>query len=301
MRVRVEEVDPRSLELLGKNARFMRHETFGRLTSNIERDGALTSVPFCVRSRREGCTWLVISGNHRVKGAIKAGLATIHIMVTYDEVTPDQAKAIQLAHNSLVGEDDPVVLKEIYESIDECSLKEYSGLDDKVLELLSKVGVEPLASAQLEWTSVVFLFLPDEVDRLKRSLEQCGKAAKERFGARFQDYDRFMEALALAGESYGVSNTATALTLLVEVFENHVEDLAGGFLAENGGPSRKGSVPAAAAIGANQVPVETAALLRRIVDDAGKTAARFGALEDAIRSHLERIATSSATGGSAPS
>lgn len=291
MRVRIEEVDPRRVELLQKNARHMRHETFSRLAKNVEGDGTLTSVPFCIRSTIQNKDWLVISGNHRVKAAIVANLERIHIMVTDDELTPGQIKAIQIAHNSLVGEDDPIVLKEIYESIEEPVLKEYTGLDDKVLGLLGSVNVEPTAAAQLEWTSISFLFLPDELDRLKVALEKCGKAAKAvRFAARFSDYDRFMDAISLVSESYRISNVATAMMLLIDVFDRHPEELTEGFVDKDFNPGRLGVVPAVAALGTSHVPVTTAALIQKICDHKGDD--RFGPLKAAISAYLAKAAAS---------
>jgi hypothetical protein len=287
LQVRIEQVDPKSLVLLERNARFMRHETFDRLQKNVAADGGLTSVPFCGPVGPRGRT--VISGNHRVKAAIAAGIALIYVMVTDDPLSDAQVKAIQIAHNALVGEDDPVVLKEIYEAIDAPAYKEYSGLDDKVLGLLERVGVEPIASAQLEYTTVVFYFLPDEVDRLKHSLATANTAAKEKFAARFTDYDRFMEAIGLAGDSYGVANTATALVLLLDVFDRHLGELAEGFIGEGGEPSRKGTVPAAAALGGYHVPTKTAGLLRRLLDGPQK-GGQFQALDEAIRGYLDRPA-----------
>jgi hypothetical protein len=183
-----------------------------------------------------------------------------------DPLTEDQIKAIQIAHNALVGEDDPFVLKEIYESIGAGEIKEYSGIDNKLLGLLEKVSVDTLASGQLEWTTVSFLFLPDEVERLRASLAAEGKSAKLGFAARVADYDRFMEALALAADSFGVSNAAAALASVLDVFDAHLDDLDKGFLDSKGEPARKGNVPAAAALKAQQVPAVTASLLARILE-----------------------------------
>lgn len=41
--------------------------------------------------------------------------------------------AIQLSHNAIVGQDDPDILKKLYDKILDIDLKEYSGLDDKTL------------------------------------------------------------------------------------------------------------------------------------------------------------------------
>jgi hypothetical protein len=267
MKVRFEEVDPRDLELLEKNARFMRNETFTQLVRNIERDGALTQVPFCVRT--DSGKWRVLSGNHRVKAAIAAGLETVPIQVTDESLTQDQQLAIQLSHNSLVGEDNLATLKQLYEDIESVDSKRYAGLDDKTLGLLARIKTEPNPSSSLEWTNVTFTFLPDEVEDIKRVFRLAVETAKgEVFAARLVDYDRFMEAVSLAGGAHDVTNTATSLLLILETFERHLDDLAAGFVAADGSPKHKGMVPVAAAFGALQIKAGTAALVRQALDRA---------------------------------
>jgi hypothetical protein len=116
----------------------MRKETFSRLVENVQNDDALTQIPFVVRNPATG-RWQVLLGNHRVMAAVEAGLDAIPVLVTDDALTHDQKRGIQLSHNALVGEDDPAVLKQIYESIDQIDWKQYAGLDDKMLELLAKI------------------------------------------------------------------------------------------------------------------------------------------------------------------
>jgi len=116
--VGVREIDPRQLKLLDVNAHYMTHETFKRLTDNLERDGAATSTPFVwrrhddetqqviVEDHDERNAYLVLSGNHRVKAAVGAGLQSIHVMFTDQYLPPDRRRAIQLSHNSIVGSED---------------------------------------------------------------------------------------------------------------------------------------------------------------------------------------------------
>ena len=59
--------DPSAIKLLDKNARYMSHEMFENLVSNIKRDGGLSSLPLCYREP-DG-SLLVLSGNHRVQAS----------------------------------------------------------------------------------------------------------------------------------------------------------------------------------------------------------------------------------------
>src|SRR3972149_11690334 len=60
------------IDFLEKNARFMSKEQFSSLAKNIETDGALTSMPLCYKQKNGRL--LVVSGNHRIKAGIKAGI-----------------------------------------------------------------------------------------------------------------------------------------------------------------------------------------------------------------------------------
>ncbi|MGH9299068.1 MAG: ParB N-terminal domain-containing protein [Acidimicrobiales bacterium] len=146
IRTRLIRLDPRQLRLLDTNARFMRHETFTRLVENIRNDGCLTQIPFAWLDPADG-RYLVLSGNHRVLAAIDAGLDEIDCQVTDDELPRARRVAIQLSHNAISGEDDPALLKQLYEELQELDLLVYSGLDDKMLDLLEKVEIDSLGRA----------------------------------------------------------------------------------------------------------------------------------------------------------
>ena len=68
----VREVDVEDLVFLEKNANVMEGEVLRRLVENIEHDGILTQLPFV--QRLPNGKYEIISGNHRVKASIEAGL-----------------------------------------------------------------------------------------------------------------------------------------------------------------------------------------------------------------------------------
>jgi len=115
MKTQVITIDPNKLHFLEQNARFMRHEVFTRLVQNLKEDGELTQLPFCailgyfteddeIQTDEEGDPiWEVLSGNHRAKAAIAAGIKEIKVQVTYEPLSPDRRKAIQLSHNAIAG------------------------------------------------------------------------------------------------------------------------------------------------------------------------------------------------------
>lgn len=263
METRIIEIDPKELKLLEVNARFMRHEEFMQLVANIKKDGKLTSVPFaCLEDGK----YLVLSSNHRVKASISAGLEKIQVMVTDDPLSKSQKLGIQLSHNSINGEDDPYILKELYASIADIDWKEYSGLNDKTLELLEKVNSQSLSEANLDFQTLAITFLPDELEDAKKVIEKAIKSASFADASWIgvsSEYDRWLDAQEKVAESYKVKNVATALDLVLKVFESHVSDLSE---AWEGNLRDSDWVSIDSVIGRSKIPVRTAKMMKNAVD-----------------------------------
>ncbi len=255
-----------------------RQDADGKYVLNYKaRVGELTSVPFAFL---EDGRYTVLSGNHRVRAAIDAGLESIECMVTDQPLSRSQQVAIQLSHNSLAGEDNLSVLKQLYEEIEDIDLRAYAGLDDKTLELLDEVKVPAMSEASLEYQVVPLIFLPPEVERVRDAFERARKLVSEdeAWLARFEDYDALLDGLAAASSAYAVSNVATGLAVVLGVFERHIEDLAEGWYDDEGDqPLHKKWVPLASVFGTYDIPAEAAQVVRKAVlrmRDKGEVASK---------------------------
>lgn len=253
------------LEFLEKNARFMKNEQFQNLVNNIKKDGGLSSVPFCYLTE-EG-KYRVLSGNHRSQAAIEAGLKQIPIMFTDKKLSKEEQISIQLSHNSITGQDDPIILQELYDEIEDLSLKYYSGLDDKLLEQLENVQITGISEAQLNYLMLSFLFLPEEIEHVKEVFERAKESINsETILARYGEYDRLLDAQEKTQSAYDVHNGATSLMLILDIFEKHQEDLQEGYLDEEGEVKHKKFVPISSVLGEDYIPSETASVLKKAVD-----------------------------------
>ena len=255
-------VDIEELSLLEKNARYMTNEQFNRLVNNIKQDGGLSSVPFCYK---EGDRYKVLSGNHRVMAAREAGLKQVLIMYTDKKTTKAEQIAVQLSHNAIVGQDDPTILKELWDEINDVDLKVYSGLDDKILDEIKKISIEPLSEVKLDYRTLSFLFLPSELERVKKviqeAVELCG--GDEIYVARLEEFDRMLAAMSKTNAAYNIKNAATSLLIILDVFENHLTDLAEGWTERE--TSTREWVPLASIIGTDNIPVESARVIQKAV------------------------------------
>lgn len=258
--------NPRSLVQLKENARYMKHEEFQRLVQNIREDGCLTSYPL-VYPEEDG-SLIILSGNHRVAAAIEAGLNEIEWIQIEDKLPNAKKIAIQLSHNALVGHDDLDILKSLYEQIDDMDLKMYSGLDDKTLELMDKASPDSIGEASLETRIVSLIFLPSDLEKAKEEIDKAINftASDERWLAYGKDFDAYMDSIEATQSAYGVKNTATAFSLIMDVFDRNITQLQEGYID---GPSKDDSnkwVPLSTIIGNSKIPQGAAKVLVKAVE-----------------------------------
>lgn len=244
----------------------MRHEMFAQLVENVRRDGGLTSLPFAVLE--DDGVYLVLSGNHRVLAAKEAGLEEIDVLVTDDPLDERRRLALQLSHNAIAGEDDPVILAQLYDKLD-ADWRIYSGLDDRTLDLLSQVAIPGFREAELDYMSVLISFLPDEHERAVNALTKLKDeaTADERWAAARPDYERFQTALNDVCDAYHVKNLAVAFGVILELVDRHRDELSAGWLDEQDEP-RNGDwwVPLSSVIGTDRIPADAAAIVKKAVD-----------------------------------
>ena len=114
------------------NAQVMDDRRMKILTANIKNRGALESLPYVLK---QGDTFTIISGHHRVRAANAAGLKYIYALVETTELTKSQVVSKQIAHNELVGT--ATFLPE--------QLKDFQTLVKAIDSKAEMVGVAPLA------------------------------------------------------------------------------------------------------------------------------------------------------------
>jgi rRNA maturation endonuclease Nob1 len=249
-----------------RNARYMRHEQFQRLVANLKRDGVLTSVPLVDTELN------LLSGHHRVKAALEAGIVEADVMVAWradgEPLTRKQIVGLQLSHNSIAGEDDPATLKELYQELTDVESRSYSGLDDKTLKLLSQVDVGSLSEPNLDYTTVQIVFLPDELTAAEAALKDAKRLsdADVRWMAGLELHEETLAALAVTSAAYQVGNVATALGLILDVFRRHMDELREGWLDDDDQPRHDNWVPLESILGVGTVPSPAAAVINRAVE-----------------------------------
>lgn len=281
--------DPAELTLLDVNARYMTKTQYAQLVDNIRTDGALTSVPLVWSDIANGRK-VVLSGNHRVKASIDAGLSEIGWLEIDEPLDRQRQIALQLSHNAIVGQDDPAVLKQLFDELENVEWREFAGLDDKTLDMLAHVEIEPMSEGKLDYRQLNIMMLPTELDRAVKVVEQIRSIteADQYWAARLDQFDRLLDALETARLADDVKATAVALDVILDVFEDHIGDLSSHFDEETA--TAKQPLPLAPVLGISVTP-GTMALVRKALarhkDNTGHEDPET-ALAEWARAYLER-------------
>lgn len=222
LNVEIEERNLNELTLLSNNARYMDKKEFDLLVSNIRNDGCLTSLPLIYDGDVPG---EVISGNHRVQAAIKAGIISAKVIVVKSPLTYDQKVALQLSHNSITGKDDPNILKSLYDSINDLDYKMYSGITDDMF----KVDELTLAAMTFETPKeeeVILHFLQGDKEVFIDSLKKIEKKAKKtHLIADIQDFNSLFNLVFQVKSELNILNTTEAIKAIVRLAEERLEQI----------------------------------------------------------------------------
>lgn len=211
------------LSRLERNARYMTGEQLRRLQENIRRDGGLTSVPLIYIHDDDKTE--ILSGNHRVEAAIAAGIEEGWVMEIVTRLTPERRVAIQLAHNAITGQDDPSLLKALYDELD-LDWKLYSGLTDDAFKM-DPLDISGLSLAGPTYEEITLLFLPEQADTFREAMQKFGKRKPtgDRYAAALEDWERLFDTIVKVKDTYKIMNTAIALRRIIDLATERLDQL----------------------------------------------------------------------------
>ena len=213
----------RDLKLLDLNARYMAGTEFRQLVENLKADGALTSTPAVAAAGDAPLTaeaasddLEVLSGNHRVKAAIEAGIEEADVLEIVTPLSRDKKIAMQLGHNRIVGQDDPNVLMKLYAPLP-LPLKRYSGHVDDDFGL-KDVDLSGLSIGAPQYQEITVAFLPEDAEAFRGLLERIESSKRGEFlVASYEDFDALFDSIVRVKDHIGVHNTAVAIRSMAEL------------------------------------------------------------------------------------
>jgi ParB-like chromosome segregation protein Spo0J len=207
---RIVKVKLRDLKLLEKNARYMTPQEFSQLVANIKQDGKLMGVPVVYRGE-------VLSGNHRVRAAINAGIEEADVLDVLTELTEERRLAIQLSQNAINGKDDPNILAQLYTNLNSLEWKRYSGVTDDAFKCTDE-KLAALGITRPKYEELTIVFLPEEkaafIDLVARI--EASKRAQVLVGE-LATFNALFDAIVRVKQDKKVINNAVASRLLAEL------------------------------------------------------------------------------------
>ena len=243
------------------NARIMKNEMQDQLTANIAKRGQLESLPYLTE---DGHKVRIISGHHRIKSARQAGIKEIYAILDVSGLSRSQEAAKQLAHNAISGFDDQSTLKEIVKMI--------SDVDDMLESYVGKdILAEPMAefdklispSVQFDFRTLVFAFLPHQLQNLELLVKELEKSSPEIIGvAEYEQGKHFVETLSKYQQFQDVRNLGAAISSMIEA-ANEKMDVAGYDPAGEWAYLTK-------VFGSNSIPTEAAQVIQQALKKAEK-------------------------------
>ena len=203
------------------NAQVMDDRKMKILTSNIKNRGTLESLPYV---HKNGDTFSIVSGHHRVRAANAAGLKTIYALVDTNELTKSQIVSKQIAHNELVGTADSEILGELVKQMQEVDDIIASGLPEKFLNQIAQQSpVMDLPQLDFDWRTLQLVFLPEQLKEFQSLVKMVDSKAEFVGVANVSQFDEFSKAMVQFGKTRNIKSIGATIQLLTEIALKEVE------------------------------------------------------------------------------
>ena len=154
------------------NANKMTKVQFNRLKENIKNMGMAGTLTAALK--KDG-KFVLISGNHRFKAMVELGYRTVPItFVEWEELRDGERQALQHSMNSVHGEADKNILRQLLDEVQDIEFREmmFVDLNDiKPVDLADLGSIVPIS----EHYSVKLILYSDD----KRNLEELLDIVKE--------------------------------------------------------------------------------------------------------------------------
>lgn len=207
------------------NANVMDAATFELLTKTIKEEGALESLPFGIidYSDQERPIFDIISGHHRTRAARAAGETRIFVLVSDRPLSADEVVQKQLAHNAITGKNDDLLLKQLYDRIENVNSRIKSGIraEDLAKSTLRPVSPDPLQFA-FTFKSVKFLFLNTQLEKLDRAAASISPDDVV-LVCDMEQLDEFTATLRKLSQVEGIRNGGALVSKMVELTLAYVD------------------------------------------------------------------------------
>ena len=184
---------------------------FNRLVENIRADNRLESFPFVAQTDRG---YEIVSGHHRVRASIDAGITEIYCIVDITGMNRDKIASKQLSHNSISGEDNDELVKRIFNSI--------ADAEEKLKAYISANFEKEVASASAKeitfderYRMVTLLFTEQDVEIINKALDEMS-ASDDVYINELRIFEDLKKAIKIGSKSFNIRATNTLMVYLMQ-------------------------------------------------------------------------------------
>jgi hypothetical protein len=216
-------ISPLLLKEQDKNARVQSSGTFKSLVRNVTKRKALESLPYVAKV---GEDFWIMSGHHRVRAAITAKLETIVVLVDTAPLTRSEIRAKQIAHNAINGTDDPAVLLQLLDEIEDVQALLESAVSRDTLNKMAKPVVVPDVAVDYDFKVITFAFLPSHIRKLDAVCDAL-KGSDKVLTAELESHKAMAKALKALGKADDIRSMGAIVYRMVEIIMQYVDQKKG--------------------------------------------------------------------------
>ena len=134
-------------------------------------------------------------------------------------LTREEQVAISSLTTRSTARTDPLMLKQLWDEIQQIDLKLYAGLDSEIIKELEKIQFTSIAEARLDYKQIALLFLPEEASQIKALLEDLDAlcSGNEHYLLSRAHYEEVFKLLLDVKDKYNIVNSPTAFMKIVEL------------------------------------------------------------------------------------
>lgn len=203
------------------NAHSMSREMFSQLTENIKENGVMESFPLSTMTDR-GIE--IISGHHRMRAVRAAGIDYAFTILYVNGLSRDEIISKQLSHNSIFGEDDPELVKRLFNSIGDVDLQISAFVDPSMFKIDFKGQTDITdINIQFDYIPVSIVFFPEQKNRFDEAIEALGEKNDEILIADKKYFDEFKKALNTTKEFDNIKSVGATLARMSQIVMDYYD------------------------------------------------------------------------------
>ena len=207
------------------NANEMTGEDFAALCENIDKSG-LSSVPCCYK--KANGRYGMISGHHRLRACKKLHYAKIGILwCDESELSKDEIIAIQLSHNSLHGQDNQNILKQLFAQIKSIDFKKFAHISIDEIKPISTDSVSVFAMKEnFVFTIVLYPNSFESLDELYGDIREQSRKCDALVLAHQEDNEMALLKLQQdIGNQYNIKSPSITFAKLLELARERLTEI----------------------------------------------------------------------------